>query len=303
MGKPACIQWPDRDTGAETQATIREPCLASGRNSSSSRSRISSSCSNRDRHTFGGRSRCRRATSTSSRCSSASSSRSSGGPSDGRGHSINQLQQEIAAVVVVVAVVEAVVEAVVLVAAADLAICVSVPVQPFPWKSTLQQQRPASSKRQRQRRHNPKRSHPATRPATGRQKQLGMPQSSAYTQKAEDCRAGRKCSISQEEWWKTHGHTVSAAKQQRQKPAKIMKKPSANTPSMSSTGHEVDGAVAAAPLSTEPHMHEVSPPGISEDGGHDVEEEPKEEMQEKAEEEEEPQEKEEEDETEENEFG
>jgi hypothetical protein len=34
-------------------------------------------------------------------------------------------------------------------------------------------------------------------------------------------------------------------------------------------------------------MHEVSPPGISEDGGHDVEEEPQEEMQEEAEEDEE----------------
>jgi len=98
---------------------------------------------------------------------------------------------------------------------------------------------------------------------------------------------------------------MSAAKQQRQKPAEIMKRPSANSPSMRSTGHEVDGAVAAAPLSTEPHMHEVSPPGILGEGGHDVEEEPEEEMQEKAEEEEAPQEKEEEeeDETEENEFG
>ena len=114
-----------------------------------------------------------------------------------------------------------------------------------------------------------------------------------HTHRAEDRGAGRKRSISQEEWWKTHGHTVSAAKLQRQKPAKIMKKPSANTLSTSSTGHEVDGAVAAAPLSTEPHMHEGSPP-FSEDGGHDVEEEPEEEMQEEAEEEEEPEEKEEE---------
>jgi flagellar hook-length control protein FliK len=46
-----------------------------------------------------------------------------------------------------------------------------------------------------------------------------------HTQKAEDCRAGRKCSISREEWWKTYGHRMSAAKQQRQKPAKIMTSP------------------------------------------------------------------------------
>ena len=71
---------------------------------------------------------------------------------------------------------------------------------------------------------------------------------------------------------------------------------------MSSTGHEVDGAMAAAPLSTEPHMHEVSPPGISEDGGHDVEEELEGEMQDEPEEEE-ALEEEEDDETEENKFG
>ena len=74
-----------------------------------------------------------------------------------------------------------------------------------------------------------------------------------YMHKVEDRNAACKRSMSQDEWWTLHGHTVSEAKQR-----KILKKPSATTSGR--VGQEGEDA-EAPPVPAEEDEHKEEDEG------------------------------------------